>query len=79
MSEEVLIQEILRRRDPHGYYVVPIKEEALPLVRQYLTRPGVVLVEYSDVLLFKTRSRSLAEKVATALARRGLLAGEEEL
>ena len=78
MSEEVLIREILRRRDPHGYYVVPIKEEALPLVRQYLARPGVVLVEYSDVLLFKTRSRSLAEKVATALARRGLLASEEE-
>jgi len=79
LSEEVLVREILQRKDPHGYYVIPVREEALPLIRPYMARPGVILVEYSDLILFKTRSRSLAEKVAHLVARRGLLAGEEDL
>ena len=78
MSEEVgILRDVLSRRDPHGYYVIPVKAEGRDLVEPYLRRPGVVLVEYADIILLKTRSRSLAEKIARSLARRGLLAGVE--
>ena len=78
MSEELVLRDILSRKDPHGYYVIPMKEEALEAVKHYLSRPGVIIVEYNDVILLKTRSRSLADRVARLLARRGLLAVEEE-
>ena len=72
-----LLRDLLTRRDPHGYYVIPAKPEAAPLLEGYLRRPGVVVVEYIDMILVKTRSRSLAARLARALARRGLLAVEE--
>ncbi len=79
MSEELILRDILSRKDPHGYYVIPMKEEALEVVRRFLSRPGVIIVEYNDVILFKTRSRSLADRVARLLARKGLLALEDEI
>jgi hypothetical protein len=80
MGSEIssLLKDILSRKDPHGYYVIPASEEALPILREHARRPGVILVEYSDMILFKTRSRSLAEKMARLLARRGLLKAEED-
>ncbi len=78
MSERIsVLVDILSRRDPHGYYVIPAKEEALPILSRFATRPGVILVEYSDMVILKTRSRSLAERVARILAREGLIAEEE--
>ncbi|MCE4625021.1 MAG: hypothetical protein F7C35_04065 [Desulfurococcales archaeon] len=79
MSGEPLeiLRDLLERKDPHGYYVIPAKIEALEIVRNMANRPGVILVEYADMLIIKTRSRSMAEKFARALARRGLLAEEE--
>ena len=79
MSGESLeiIGDLLERKDPHGYYVIPAKIEALEVVRNMTNKPGVILIEYADMLIIKTRSRSMAEKFARALARRGLLADED--
>ncbi len=73
LSAEQLIREILSRRDPHGYFVIPAKPEAYAIIEKYASKPGVVIVEYNDVIIVKTRSRSLAEKIARKLLHAGLL------
>ncbi|MEB3862089.1 MAG: hypothetical protein GSR84_07715 [Desulfurococcales archaeon] len=75
MSLESVTREILSRRDPHGYYVIPAKEEARSLARG----PGIIVIDVGDGILIKTRSRSQAIKLLRLLHRRGLLAEEEEM
>ena len=74
MSLEVIAREILSRRDPHGYYVIPAKEGAERIV----SGPGIIVVSVGDGVLIKTRSRSMALKLLRILHKRGLLAEEEE-
>lgn len=74
MSLEHAARDILSRRDPHGYYVIPAKEEARDLVKG----PGVVVIDVGEGILIKTRSRSQAAKILRILYRKGLLAEEEE-
>ncbi len=73
-SQGVSIRDILSRRDPHGYYVIPIKTEAVNTSMNILRKPGIILIEYGDLALVKTRSRSMAEKLTRYFARRNLLA-----
>lgn len=79
LSDTGVLRDILSRRDPHGYYVIPARPEAWDLVSPLSGRDGVVIVEYGDVILVKTRSRSLASRIARMLASRGLLALEDEI
>ncbi|MEM1873933.1 MAG: hypothetical protein QXS85_04940 [Acidilobaceae archaeon] len=66
--------EVLRRRDPQGFYVVPLKRGAERALASVLSSSGVSLVEAGGVVLARVRSRSLAERVLREAARRGLLA-----
>ncbi len=75
-SHSSILQEILSRRDPHGYYVIPIKNEAVSEERERLRKPGIIVIEYGDLALVKTRSRSTAEKLARYFLRKGMLAEE---
>ncbi|MCX8196375.1 MAG: hypothetical protein N3F67_04790 [Acidilobaceae archaeon] len=72
--------DILSRRDPHGYYVIPLKAEGRELVEKILSQHGeqAKLVESKDVVLVRIKSRSMAEKIARAAERRNLLAVEED-
>ncbi|GAB6148826.1 hypothetical protein [Stetteria hydrogenophila] len=74
---ERVVRDLLSRRDPHGYYVIPAKAEAEEVVRQ-LGVPGVLLEPAGDTVYVKVRSRSGAARIARRLAKLGLLALEEE-
>ena len=77
MAGEELVREILSRRDPHGYYVIP----ALPEAADEVSRLGVegVKLDYAgDVVYVKVRSRSAAARIARHLLKRGLLYVEGE-
>ena len=76
LSED-LIREILSRRDPHGYYVIPALAEAASEVEK-LGVEGVKLDFAGDVVYVKVRSRSAAARIARHLARLNLLFAEEQ-
>jgi hypothetical protein len=61
--------DVLRRRDPRGYYVLTARREALELLRMF----DVIVEDAGSFLLVRVRSRSLAQKVCELLLRKGLL------
>ncbi|MCE4603889.1 MAG: hypothetical protein F7B20_02845 [Aeropyrum sp.] len=70
---ERLLRDILKRRDPHGYYVIPVRPEA----REYLSRiplpKEAKIVDGVDVILVKVRSRSEAMRILRTLNRKGMI------
>ncbi len=74
--------DILSRRDPHGYYVIPVKPEGKEFVEAIIKQnndPYAKIVEGRDVVLVRVRSRSVAEKIVRLAGRRGLIAEIEEI
>ena len=65
------VREILKRRDPEGYFVIPVRREA---VGELGKLDGILLEEAGEVVLVRTKSRSVAAKLCRRLARKGLLA-----
>lgn len=74
-SYEELIRELLARRNPHGYYVIPVKLDGVDEVVKGVE--GVVIEEVGDTALVMVRSRREAERIARSALNRGLLALEE--
>jgi hypothetical protein len=68
-----VITDILSRRDPRGYYVIPAKREALGLVSRF---EGVEVEEAGDIIVVRVKARSAARRIALMLSRRGLLVTE---
>jgi len=74
--------DILSRRDPHGYYVIPLKPEGKGFAESILKRnndPYAKIVEGRDVILVRVRSKSVAERIVRMAWRRGLIAEFEEV
>lgn len=71
------MDDILRRRDPSGYYVIPAKREALEAIPEELAEK-LVVEEAGELVILRTRSRSIARRVAILLARRGLVVDPAE-
>ena len=71
MSERFL-RDLLSRRDPHGYYVIPARPEARGIV-EGLSGGEAIIVDAADVILVKVRSRSTASKILRVLNRKRLL------
>ncbi len=70
---EKLLRELLARRDPHGYYVIPARPEAKRLV-EGLSRGEAVIVDAVDVILVKVKSKSVASRLLRVLNRKRLIA-----
>ena len=70
MSVEKIVREILSRRDPRGYYVIPADKKCVELLEKF---KGIELEEAGDTVFIKTKSRSIAEKVARMLIQRNML------
>jgi len=67
-----VIKEILSRRDPQGMYVIVADARARDIIEEFRGW-GIEWEEVGDEVIVRTRSRSVAERLARALARRGLL------
>ena len=67
-----VIKEILSRRDPQGMYVIVADARARDVVEEFRGW-GVEWEEVGDEIIVRTRSRSVAERLARALARKGFL------
>jgi hypothetical protein len=74
-SYEELIRELLARRNPHGYYVIPIKIDGINEVVKGIE--GAIIEEIGDTALVMVRSRHEAERIARNALNKGLLALEE--
>ena len=72
-----LVDDILRRRDPFGYYVIPARREALEVIPGELAE-RLVVEEAGELVVLRTRSRSVARRVAVLLAKRGLVVDPAE-
>lgn len=68
-SVQDLLRDILSRRDPHGYYVIPVDVDRVDDILKTVNGVGIRVVYANDVALIKTRSRSLAIKLVRAAAR----------
>jgi adenylylsulfate kinase-like enzyme len=68
---ERFVREYLSRRDPQGYYVILARKESKDMLAGI---SGIIVEEVGDMVIVRTRSRSIAEKVIRLLAKRGLLA-----
>ncbi|MCC6043261.1 MAG: hypothetical protein LM553_00055 [Desulfurococcaceae archaeon] len=74
MSDERVIKEILSKKDPQGYYVLPAVNSAeLQRVLEGYVKLGVQAYYYGDVALIRCRSRRMAEEIARKLHSKGLL------
>jgi len=74
--------DILSRRDPHGYYVIPLKPEGRELVETVIKQnndPYARIFEGRDAILVRVRSKSVAEKIVRLAWRRGLIAEFEDI
>ncbi|MEM2628561.1 MAG: hypothetical protein QXG74_01605 [Acidilobaceae archaeon] len=81
MSRRSLLIDILSRRDPHGYFVIPLKVEGKDLVEKIISQYGessAKIVESHEAILVRVKSRSVAEKIIRAAEKRSLLLIEEE-
>ena len=67
-----LVDDILKKKDPSGYYVIPARRGALEVIPGELAE-RLVVEEASELIVLRTRSRSVARRVAVLLARRGLV------
>ncbi len=65
-------RDLLSRRDPQGYYVIPLVRSEEVLRR--LSEMGVEYEEAGDVVYARVRSRSIAARIASWAARKGFLA-----
>ncbi len=79
MSVDEILRDILSRRDPHGYYVIPALAEAADEFEK-LGIDGVKIDFAGDTVFIKVRSRNAVSKIVRHLARLNLLAisGERE-
>jgi hypothetical protein len=69
-TEEKAVRECLSRRDPMGYYVVPARKDCKELLTGV---SGIELEEVGGIVLVKTRSRSVAEKILRILIKKEML------
>ncbi len=79
MAVDEILRDILSRRDPHGYYVIPALAEAADEVER-LNIDGVKMDFSGDIVYIKVRSRNAVSRIIRHLARLNLLAvgGERE-
>lgn len=75
-SLQEFLRDILSRRDPHGYYVIPVDVGRVDDVLGGVGLKGVKIVYANEVALVKTRSRALAAKIVRRAARAGALVTE---
>ncbi len=67
-----VIRELLSRRDPQGYFVVPLRNT--PEAKRLAEERGAIIEEAGEIIFARLKSRSSAEKLARAARFRGLLA-----
>lgn len=73
MSNSRVIRELLSRKDPQGYYVIPCKLDILRFLEKHNIE-SIVVEEIGDIVLLRIKSRRVAEYLAFIALKQGLLA-----
>lgn len=70
---EKLIKDLLSRRDPMGYYIIPVDIDSLSDNKAFLDKlSGYINIEKTiDTAFIKTRSKRIAERVARVFLQKG--------
>ncbi len=71
-SEDIkkIVDDIISRKDPQGYYVIPAKKDALKFLK---IGSGVLIEDVGDFIIIRVKSRRIAERMARSLALKGLV------
>ncbi len=73
-GKRLAIDDMLRRRDPQGFYVIPIDRKGYGQLTGILSgERDVEVEEVGDVIVVRVRSRSLAARIAKWAVKRGFL------
>ena len=62
MKYKDVVKDILSKRDPQGYYIIPLKDNP-KLLMLLTTIEGLIIDRYGDIIIVKTRSRDLVKKI----------------
>lgn len=75
--DERILRDLLSKRDPHGYYVVPVARHYVDELKKLVEKMKDVVVEDAgDVVIVRVRSRSVAARIARWALRRKALVTE---
>ncbi len=66
-----IVREILSRRDPQGYYVIPLDSSKLQVVVEDTS--DIIVEEAGDIVFVRVKSRSRAERIIEKALRVGAL------
>ena len=66
-------EELLRKTDPKGYYVIPVRPGGSRVqVEEAARLHGALVEDAGDVMILRVRGRSRAKRLIAALARLGV-------
>ncbi|MEM1560004.1 MAG: hypothetical protein QW775_05870 [Ignisphaera sp.] len=69
-----IIQEIISKRDPFGYYVILAANNVeVKFILEKFKYKGLILDEIGSLLIIRCKSRRIAEKLIRLLALKNLL------
>lgn len=55
---------MIDRKDPYGYYIIPLNKECLGKdLNKILTYRNIVVEEYGNTAIIRTKSRSVVNKI----------------
>lgn len=71
--------KLIGKRDPSGYFIIPARRQALKLLDKMISNQTDIIVEDvgGNIVLLKTKSRALAQKLLKLLESHGLTAYNE--
>lgn len=71
--------KLIGKRDPSGYFIIPVHQQAVELLNKLVDSQEDVIVEDvgGGIVFLKTKSRTLAQKLLKILESRGLTAYDE--
>ncbi|HIQ03126.1 MAG TPA: hypothetical protein EYH40_01755 [Desulfurococcales archaeon] len=67
-----IIKSIISKRDPQGYYVIPLRNK--PELNSLLSRfKGLNVESYGSIVIVRTKSRDIAKRIIRDALRCGLV------
>ena len=65
-----IVNDIISRKDPQGYYIIPAKKDALKFLK---IENEVSIEDLGTSIIIKVKSRRIAERIARSLALKNLI------
>ncbi len=66
---EKIVKDIIRRKDPKGYYIIPAEKGVLKFIKD----KDILIENLGTYVILRTKSRRVAERLARMFAEKDLI------